>query len=58
MMISIVPLSRGDAHGEKRGELRGMFTRFGEKTMDTPLAEGTPFGKSLRRPAEDFILNT
>jgi len=41
----------------KKGGLRGMFTRFGEKTMDTPLAGGIPMGKSpLIRG--DFILNT
>ena len=52
-MISKVPLSQRDAQGEKRG----MFIRSMKKPMDTPLAEGNPMGKSLRQPAEDFVLN-
>jgi len=52
-MISKVPLSQRDAQGEKRG----MFIRSMKNLMGTPLAEGIPMGKSLRQPAEDFVLN-
>jgi len=41
----------------KKGGIRGMFNKSVEKPMNTPLAEGIPMGKSLRQPAEDFILN-
>jgi hypothetical protein len=31
-----------------------MFISIMKKTMNTPLAEGIPWGKSLRQPTEDF----
>jgi len=49
MMISKVPLNKGGS--------RGMFIRSMKKSMDTPLAEGTQMGNSLRQPAGDFKLS-
>jgi len=40
----------------KKKGIRGMFISILKKPMNTPLTEGTPWGKSLHQPTEDFCI--